>query len=114
MTTEEKQEGGSMSYYAVLQLTPNPLSGECMNIGVLAFDGHGQTCHRLINNWSRVKSFMGHDTRWLERAAGTYLDQFEAVHGPASPSSEWPVNLQLTPARASTLPVEELLERMAS
>ena len=42
------------SYYSVVQYVPNPMSGERVNVGVIAFDGHAVRT-RFLRNWTRAR-----------------------------------------------------------
>lgn len=60
------------SKYSVIQFVPNAISGECVNIGVLAFDAN-QVKVRFLSNWARVRQFAGVDVDFLKDLA----DEFE-------------------------------------
>lgn len=44
------------SYYSVIQYSPDPLAGERINIGVLAFSDN-EIKVRFSTNWGRIKAF---------------------------------------------------------
>src|SRR5262245_19715811 len=48
------------TYYTVVQYLPKPLSGERMNVGVIAW-ADGQIATKFIDDWRRVRSFGGED-----------------------------------------------------
>ena len=55
------------NYYTVVQYLPDPVNGERINIGVIAFGGGGIET-RFLSNWRRVKSFGG-DIQFLREFA---------------------------------------------
>ena len=47
-----------ISKYTVVQYLPDPLNGECINIGVVVL-GDGQVLSRFLGEWDRVECFSG-------------------------------------------------------
>jgi hypothetical protein len=52
------------TYYTVVQYLPNPLSGERMNVGLIAWSA-GRIAARFIDDWRRVQSFGGEDIEFI-------------------------------------------------
>ena len=48
------------SQYTIVQYLPNPISGERINIGAIAFDSQ-TTLVYFLKSWDRVKAFAGQD-----------------------------------------------------
>ena len=53
------------SRYTVVQYLPRPLTGERINIGVIAWGG-GKLAARFVENWRRVRAFGHEDTEFLQ------------------------------------------------
>jgi hypothetical protein len=53
-----------VSYYTVVQYYPDPIAGERINIGVIAF-GDGRLRSRFLENWRRVEQFGSEDISYL-------------------------------------------------
>jgi len=54
----------SPSHYTVVQYLPNPLSGERLNVGLIAWGG-GRIAARFIEDWRRVHNFGGEDIEFI-------------------------------------------------
>ena len=54
-----------ISRYTVVHYLPHPLSGERINVGVIAW-GSGLLAARFINNWRRVRAFGHEDVEFLQ------------------------------------------------
>ncbi|MHB8778882.1 MAG: DUF3037 domain-containing protein [Anaerolineales bacterium] len=111
------------SKYSVIQFIPNPISGECINIGVLAFE-HDKADVRFVTNWSRVKRFAGVDitflksfARELEESTTTDLLLPGFAQGPRLNEEiiqkmigEWANSVQFTETRVSVKPLSDLID----
>jgi DUF3037 family protein len=53
-----------VTYYTVVHYLPNPLSGERVNVGVIAWND-GQITARFVDDWRRIHSFGGEDIRFI-------------------------------------------------
>ena len=42
--------------FSVIRYVPDPITEECVNFGVVAWDGERIRC-RFLSNWTRVRSF---------------------------------------------------------
>jgi hypothetical protein len=113
--------------YSIVQYTPDPVTGERINIGVIAFDEEFIRV-RFVSKWDRVRQFANQDIRFLKafaqeltESASTALllpglerypkltqDRVEAMAG------NWINTIQLTEPRASLKSVDELLSDVAA
>src|SRR6266404_3405429 len=59
--------------YSVVRYLPHPLSGEMINIGVIAW-GDGQVASQFIKDWRRAKTFGREDISFLQ----DFVEQIEA------------------------------------
>ena len=112
------------SHYSVVQYLPDPVTGERINIGVIAF-GDGTMRTRFLRNWSRVGSFGGPDVDFLrafardvEAAADQQLPlalEGERLdpEGLRAVAGKWVNSIQITEPRASTLEPDELVDSVA-
>lgn len=115
------------SKYSVIQYAPNPITGERINIGVIAFDN--DIAHvSFISNWKRVKAFAGMDVTFLKELA----QEFEALasgqlalpsleQGPqlnekliAEITTKWANSVTLTSPRASLQSLDDVLSAASS
>src|SRR5438105_3064619 len=63
------EEAPVSSYYCVVQYAPRPVSGEVLNVGVLAY-GDGRLQCQFLQDWRRARSFSGgKDIGFLQRLA---------------------------------------------
>lgn len=103
-----------VSHYSILRYFPDPTNGECINVGVFAYDQHF-VYGRFLTDLSRAQAISGNaDLTWLR----DQLTQFKARTRELSPKDlermrHWMNSLQLGPACASTCDPEALLNRMA-
>lgn len=121
-----------LSKYMIVQFVPDPITGERINIGVIAFDDQSIEC-RFLNNWNRVKCFAGGDFEFLKDFAETTekslagtspldlgLDKDLGQGRAFTPellarmSSEWAGSIQLTPPKLSPRPRQVVLDWAAS
>jgi len=106
------------SYYSIIRYVPDPISEECINVGVAVFGGPTPLV-RFISDWTRARRFGGENTEFLERFAkqvsgkqlGIFADSgtwdeagLRAVLG------RWHNSIQFTPPRASLKEPAALLE----
>jgi hypothetical protein len=95
-----------VSYYSVVQYVPDAVRNERVNIGVLAFGG-GRVRSVFLQDWHRVKQFVGKDVSFLKEIAkdATKWDE-ETIKRLATC---WTGSVQLTPPSASLLDPVQLL-----
>jgi hypothetical protein len=53
-----------VTYYTVVQYLPNPLSGERINVGLIAWS-NGRIAARFLDDWRRVQNFGGEDIEFI-------------------------------------------------
>lgn len=111
------------SKYSVIQFVPNAISGERINIGVIAFNEE-KISVRFLANWARVRRFAGTDIAFLKDFAHEVeesissqlaLPGFKTIELLNESlinkiSSDWANSVQLTTPRASLKPFNELLD----
>ncbi len=112
-----------ISKYSVIQFSPDALSGECINVGVIAFD-EKKVRARFLSDWTRVRRFAGEDIGFLKDFAQE-VSHASAPQGGLtgirlSPeldeqlitrmATKWHNSIQLTTPRTSTKSVDELLD----
>jgi hypothetical protein len=72
---DESGEGRKMtSQYSVIQYLPEPLSGELVNLGVVAFDDEGSVEFRELKDWTRARNFAGVTNKGLQNAFESLRD----------------------------------------
>jgi hypothetical protein len=104
------------SRYSVIQYVPDTIADERINIGVVAYGG-GAIFVRSLQDWQRVRNFVGHDPgllrdflfRLQEPARGGHADAPLTVEQIETMASEWTESIQLTPPRASLKAPHELI-----
>lgn len=110
------------SYYTVIQYMPDPVAGECVNIGVIVF-GEGVVRSRFLRDWHRVQHFGDDDIGFLKDLArrasawsrpdaplpcfGTDIRLDEG--GIRSIAGRWMNSIQFSEPRASLLAPDRLL-----
>ncbi len=113
-----------ISKYSVIQYMPSAISGERINIGVIAFDNEKARVN-FVSHWRRVKSFAGEDVEFLKELAEEFRllssDQLALPGTELGPklneeliaqiTSSWANSIQLTSPRSSLKPVDELLSQ---
>ena len=116
-----------VTHYTVVQYFPNPLSGERVNIGVIAL-GDGQISARFVDDWRRIHSFGGGDdigfirdfARRVEVAASGEQDLPSLVTDARLDEDRlkkiigtWMHSIQFSELRASLTGHRETLDQMA-
>jgi hypothetical protein len=113
-----------VSKYSVIQYEPSAISGERINIGVIAFDNQNARVN-FLGQWQRVKSFAGEDVEFLKELAEEFRqlasDQLALPGTEVGPrlneeliaevTSAWANSVKITPPRTSLKPVNELLQQ---
>lgn len=112
--------------YSVIQFSPNAVSGERINIGVIAYT-ESESKVAFLSNWRRVRVFSGGEVEFLKE----FADEMKALvskqlplpafPGPAnieSPSlvdaaASWQNSITFTPPRASVRDVQDLIPRLS-
>lgn len=106
------------SYYSIIRYVPDPISEECMNVGVAVF-GRGNPHVRFISDWSRARRFGGESTEFLERFAKQVSGKQLGIFADSGAWDEtrlrdvlgkWHNSIQFTPPRASIKEPAALLE----
>jgi hypothetical protein len=110
------------SFYSVIRYLPNPVTDECVNIGVVAFGDEGP-CFRFVKNFSRARAFSGQDVSFLKDfVSDVQAGNVGALGNPQNWTGErlkallgkWHNIIQFTPPRASTKPAAPLVQDIAS
>jgi hypothetical protein len=115
------------SFYTIVRFVPDPVTEECINIGVIAFSDTDECESVFLRNWTRAKRFSGSDVDFLrdfarDIAAHSGSQLSLTIGGDSGPltaeqlrehSKHWINCIQLSEPRASLLPVNELAPRMA-
>jgi len=112
--------------YAVIRYLPDPVAGECINVGVIVV-GQGKTLIRFLTDWTRVQCFTNKDLQFLkdlearlhndaqisehlpDLASGSRLDEEKL----ARMARCWHHSIQASPLAGSTLGPEDLMEQIA-
>lgn len=110
------------THYCVLQYLPNPVAGERVNFGIIAYDGE-RVRARFLERWERVSRFSGRDIGFLRRFADGFQTSLEKDESPSHGqinektlmrmAERWTHSIQLTAPRPSTQPLDELLNEMS-
>jgi hypothetical protein len=111
--------------YSVVRYLPHPLSGEAMNIGIIAW-AEGQFATKFIDNWQRVQTFGREDIGFLrnfvqqvESSTSTQKKLFtlapESLDVPKLEKivENWNHSIQFSEPRVSLKPLEEILSEVA-
>ena len=114
-----------ISKYSVVHYLPNPLSGEKINIGVIAWT-EGRVAARFIQDWRRVRSFGREDIGFLQEfikkmeGATTNNPKLptldENIINPAQLESmigSWAHSIEFSEPRSSLKPIDEVLREVA-
>lgn len=104
-----------MSHYTVIKYVPNPLTDECINVGVIAFDGN-QVIAQLTSDFSRARAFAKTDPKLLRATLSDFrqlieqnaLNEFKIRRI----CDSWQNEVQFTTPRVSALPVDQLLSEV--
>lgn len=112
--------------YTVVQYHPNPLSGERINLGLIAW-AEGRIACRFVRKWQRVYSFGREDTKFLrdfvgrvEEAASSILDIPGLVEEKLDEDKlkkiigSWISSIQFSEPKSSLKPPDELLDEIAT
>ena len=113
--------------YAVFQYVPDPISGERVNFGVVAYSDDSVRV-RFVKRWSRVRNFAGKDIGFLREFASRVSESADPSMlltdvGPVvrlneeliqRMSERWMHSIRVTEPKASTLGVRELLDLMTT
>jgi DUF3037 family protein len=111
------------SKYVVFQYVPDAVTDERINFGVAAFGEEGLHA-RFLSNWRRVKSFGGENVGFLREFA-RHVEEMSSAQPSFLANADadvallfetapgWINTIQVTQARASTLPADALAEDVA-
>jgi hypothetical protein len=113
--------------YTIVQYLPDPLAGECINIGVIVF-GAGQLLARFLDNWERVEAFANYaDISFVREFAEQFQEvdpeqlglqliaPLESITAETiqSLTTRWIHSIQLTPPGFSIKDPGQLMETLA-
>lgn len=112
--------------FSVIRYLPDPSNGECINIGVLVFNGE-RVWSRFLGDWKRVRSFGGDDIDGLREFAKevqrqTGLNQLSAELDARTVldqalieqlSHRWIHSIQISEPMGALLPPDALLDSVA-
>jgi hypothetical protein len=115
-----------VGHFSVIQYIPNPISGECVNIGVIVFDERTVRA-KFLTNWARVKKFANADITFLkdfseeidvaleEQLQLPFMEDRPLINGEiiTRMAAKWTNSIQLTAPRASLKPLDALLENIS-
>ena len=99
------------AYYSIIRFSPDEITDERINIGVVVF-GEGQSRVHFVENWQRVRDFAGRDVRFLKDFARDAERMSETAIRRAV--TNWTHTIQFTTPAPSLLSVDELLLEVAS
>jgi hypothetical protein len=112
--------------YSVVRYLPNPLSGETINVGVIAW-GEGKIAARFAKDWRRAKAFGREDISFLrdfveQVEASTQGQQKLLAIGPSlidakqleQIAKDWGNSIQFSELRASLRSPEEVISEISS
>jgi len=112
--------------FSVIRYVPDPITEECVNFGVVAWDGERIRC-RFLSNWTRVRSFGQQKLDFLRE----FAKEMTAVTARQLPLrainpvpilgedqlkkiiNTWSDNIQFSPARGSIKDVDALISDIA-
>lgn len=97
------------NYYSVVQLVPDPVTDERINIAVIVFSGTDPIRIAFTNQWPRVKSFWGHDTSSLHSITAELLNSGLTFEKALEHSFDLTSSIQITNPRNSEREADELL-----
>jgi len=112
--------------YCVVRYLPHPLSGEMMNVGIIAWS-EGKIATHFMKDWRRLKTFGHEDISFLQNfveqiEASTSLDQKLPTLGPGQLDTKrleelvanWGNSIQFSEPRTSLQPPEDVLREVIS
>lgn len=109
--------------YSVLQYFPDPISGERINVGIIAWDEE-RTQTRFLRDWKRVGCFAGdNDPKFIEQVCNrlaSVVSGRPVTNGVGSHEwledaiKRWEHCLQFTPPRGSLQDARALVEDLAT
>ncbi len=98
-------------HYVVIQYICDPIADERVNLGVLAYDEHGEWQLRMLDDWKRAERFTGITRGGLRRHGDDITEALTAASAPAQLIekwlTQWEHSLQLSHPRGSLRSVEE-------
>lgn len=113
--------------YSVVRYLPNPLSGEMINVGVIAW-GEGKIAARFAKDWRRAKAFGREDISFLrdfveQVEASAQMQQQQLLTFGSVPVDakqleqivkDWGNSIQFSELRTSLRPPEEVIREVSS
>lgn len=105
-----------MAYYCIVKYVPNPITDECINVGVLTFEGDGVAC-RFLEDFSRARALGIRDPSFLRSVVSEFrqsVDQKKLSERDIRHMCEtWHGQVQLTSPRGSTETARTLIDSIA-
>lgn len=106
--------------YSIVQYVPNPLAGECINIGVITWDASAIRA-RFVDNWNRARQFGNENPEFLQDFAEKILKIAEKKSAADESGGayiekiirDWHDSIQFTQPRGSLDDADVLLEVMS-
>ena len=105
-----------ITHYSIVQLVPDFIADERVNIGILVFADDGKLHVRTLRSWERAKRFAGQSAiaarefiQNIESNPNAAISLEQAMDG----AREWHHGVQLTQPQPSTLPPAKLLADLA-
>ncbi len=98
------------AHYSVIQYVPDPVTGERVNVGVVAY-AEGEVRAKFLTNWQRVKSLWGKDCLERERIEALFegIDQDRLLEM----IDTWHSAIQLTRPCGSIRTLNDAIEEAA-
>ena len=109
------------AHYSIAQYVPDPVSGECINIAVVAWDEE-RVFARALSDWRRATAFGSRDLATIKHITNRLVElsspqlsligdhQHIDVHALQSMIGTWHNAIQFTPPRGSLKDAESLLK----
>jgi DUF3037 family protein len=105
-----------ITHYTVVRYLPKPLSGEQINIGVIAWDDEQHVAARFLYDWRRVESFVAEED--VEEDVG-FLRDFARRVGRLDSGclqrmiKSWTKSIQFSEPKASLKAPDDVLQEIA-
>jgi hypothetical protein len=111
-----------MSRYVVVRYHPVSDNGECVNVGVIAYDG-AKVMATFVKHWGRIQRFGHEDITFLREFARDVEHRSSPAADPSvrltmdsveEMAARWAQSIQFSAPAGSTLGVEQLLDQVAA
>src|SRR5712664_3430633 len=90
--------------FCVVRYLPHPLSGEMMNIGIIAW-GEGKIATHFMKDWRRIRTFGHEDISFLQ----DFVGEVSSIYLPGLPHRQRRSRTRLTAARLALNSVSQVL-----